>query len=135
VSAAAQPSDVRALGVIEPKLMPPRVHAGMLRRARLLQTLDEARAAPLTVINAGVGYGKTTLARSWCTERPEAVIWLTLDAADDARGLVPGARAGRANCRPGTDSAEPHTTRGGKRLDGGIERPPGGEFPLGAWAR
>lgn len=69
--------------MIEPKLMPPRVHAGMLRRARLLQTLDEARAAPLTVINAGVGYGKTTLARSWCTERPEAVIWLTLDAADD----------------------------------------------------
>jgi ATP/maltotriose-dependent transcriptional regulator MalT len=56
MSVAAQPSDVRALGVIEPKLMPPRVHAGMLRRARLLQTLDEARAAPLMVINAGVGY-------------------------------------------------------------------------------
>ena len=30
-----------------------------------------------------VGYGKTTLLRSWCTERPEPVIWMTLDAADD----------------------------------------------------
>ncbi len=39
--------------------------------------------AALTVINAPVGYGKTTLLRSWCVERPEAVIWLTLDAADD----------------------------------------------------
>lgn len=37
--------------------------------------------------------------------------------------------------RPGTDSAEPHTTRGGKRLDGGVQHPPGREFPLGAWAR
>jgi LuxR family transcriptional regulator, maltose regulon positive regulatory protein len=63
--------------------MPPRVHPGMLRRARLLDALDDAREVPFTILNAGVGYGKTTLARSWCTERPEAVIWLTLDAADD----------------------------------------------------
>ena len=55
----------------------------MLRRARLLDALDNASGVPLTVLNAGVGYGKTTLARSWCTERPEAVIWLTLDAGDD----------------------------------------------------
>ena len=36
-----------------------------------------------TVLNAAVGYGKTTLVRSWCVERPEAVIWVTLDSADD----------------------------------------------------
>jgi LuxR family transcriptional regulator, maltose regulon positive regulatory protein len=83
MSTAAARRDVRALGVIEPKLMPPRVHPGMLRRARLLNALDDASGVPLTVLNAGVGYGKTTLARSWCTERPEPVIWLTLDPADD----------------------------------------------------
>jgi LuxR family maltose regulon positive regulatory protein len=55
----------------------------MLRRGRLLGMLDDEGAARLTVLNATVGYGKTTLARSWCTERPEAVIWMTLDAADD----------------------------------------------------
>ena len=35
------------------------------------------------MLNAAVGYGKTTLVRSWCIERPEAVIWVTLDSADD----------------------------------------------------
>jgi LuxR family transcriptional regulator, maltose regulon positive regulatory protein len=35
------------------------------------------------VVNAPVGYGKTTLLRLWCIERPEAVVWMTLDAADD----------------------------------------------------
>jgi LuxR family maltose regulon positive regulatory protein len=71
------------LRVIEPKLMPPRIHPVVLRRARLLQTLGDHDGASLTVLNAGVGYGKTTLVRSWCVERPEAVIWMTLDAADD----------------------------------------------------
>jgi LuxR family transcriptional regulator, maltose regulon positive regulatory protein len=99
-----------ALGVIEPKLMPPRVHAGMLRRARPLNALDDASGVPLTVLNAGVGYGKTTLARSWCTERPEPVIWLTLDPADDdpaGCGLISrlaSSGSGRAlearRCRP-----------------------------------
>jgi len=69
--------------VIEPKLMLPRVHAGTMRRARLLDMLDRDGGSALTVLDAGVGYGKTTLVRSWCAERPEAVIWMTLDAADD----------------------------------------------------
>ncbi len=63
--------------------MPPRIQPGVLRRERLLQMLGSDGGAPLTVINAPVGYGKTTLLRSWCTERPEAVIWITLDHADD----------------------------------------------------
>lgn len=63
--------------------MLPRVHPGMLRRARLLEMLDDEGRGSLTVLSAAVGYGKTTLVRSWCIERPEAVIWVTLDAADD----------------------------------------------------
>jgi ATP/maltotriose-dependent transcriptional regulator MalT len=72
-----------AMWVIEPKLTLPRVHAGTLRRARLLELLDREPGAALTMVDAAVGYGKTTLLRSWCIERPEAVIWMTLDAADD----------------------------------------------------
>ena len=53
----------------------------MLRRVRLLEMLDDD--AGLTVLNAAVGYGKTTLVRSWCIARHEAVIWVTLDSADD----------------------------------------------------
>ncbi len=63
--------------------MLPRIHPGTLRRARLLETLDSDGGSPVTMVDAGVGYGKTTLVRSWCAERPEAVIWMTLDAADD----------------------------------------------------
>jgi ATP/maltotriose-dependent transcriptional regulator MalT len=55
----------------------------MLRRARPLELLHRGPGAKLTVLEAAVGYGKTTLLRSWCAERPEAVIWMTLDAADD----------------------------------------------------
>jgi len=79
-TAAAVPP---TLGVIEPKLMLPRVHPGMLRRARLHEILDRDPGAALTMVDAAVGYGKTTLLRLWCIERPEAVIWVTLDAADD----------------------------------------------------
>ena len=72
-----------ALPVIESKLMLPRVHAGTLRRARLLELLDDVDGAALTVLDAPVGYGKTTLLRSWCAERAEPVIWMTLDGSDD----------------------------------------------------
>ena len=73
----------RSIGVIETKITLPRVQPGMLRRARLVEIVDGHAGVALTVVNAPVGYGKTTLLRSWCIERPEAVIWMTLDAADD----------------------------------------------------
>jgi LuxR family maltose regulon positive regulatory protein len=75
----------RSIRVIEPKIALPRVQPGMLRRASLLELVagNGDGAAAFTVVNAPVGYGKTTLLRSWCIERPEAVIWMTLDGADD----------------------------------------------------
>ena len=69
--------------VIESKLTLPRVHTGTLRRSRLLELLDDVDGAALTVLDAPVGYGKTTLLRSWCAERAEPVIWMTLDGSDD----------------------------------------------------
>ena len=69
--------------LVEPKLMLPRVQPRMLRRERLLELLGSDGGAALTLVNAPVGYGKTTLLRLWCIERPEAVVWMTLDAADD----------------------------------------------------
>ena len=83
MSSASAQVDGPGFRVIEPKLMLPRVHPGMLRRARLLEMLDGDTGSALTVVNAAVGYGKTTLVRSWCIERPEAVIWVTIDSADD----------------------------------------------------
>ena len=77
-----------ALPVIESKLVLPRVHAGTLRRARLFELLDDTDGAALTVLDAPVGYGKTTLLRSWCAERAEPVIWMTLDGSDDDPGRL-----------------------------------------------
>ena len=76
------------LPVIESKLVLPRVHAGTLRRARLFELLDDVDGAALTVLDAPVGYGKTTLLRSWCAERAEPVIWMTLDGSDDDPGRL-----------------------------------------------
>ena len=82
IARSARPVSPR-LRVIERKLMLPRAHPGALRRARLFERLDHLDGAALTVLDAGVGYGKTTLLRSWCTERPEPVLWMTLDRSDD----------------------------------------------------
>jgi LuxR family transcriptional regulator, maltose regulon positive regulatory protein len=83
MSSQTAPTDRPGLRVIEPKLMVPRIQPGMLRRDGLLQMIDGDHGAALVVVNSPVGYGKTTLLRSWCIERHEPVIWLTLDAADD----------------------------------------------------
>ena len=83
VQTAPAPTKLLNSRLIESKLVPPRIQPRMLRRERLLEMLGGDGGAPLTVINAPVGYGKTTLLRSWCAERPEAVIWMTLDHADD----------------------------------------------------
>ena len=45
--------------------------------------IDGDGGAALTLVSAPVGYGKTTLLRSWCIERSEPVAWITLDADDN----------------------------------------------------
>jgi len=62
--------------------MLPRVQPGVVRRPRLLRSLDRGRAAALTLVDAPVGYGKTMLMRSWCAEHPTPVAWVTLDEGD-----------------------------------------------------
>jgi ATP/maltotriose-dependent transcriptional regulator MalT len=69
------------LQLSEAKLMLPRAQPGMVRRARLFDSLDGAAA--LTLVDAPVGYGKTMLLRSWCAEQPRPVAWVTLDPADE----------------------------------------------------
>src|SRR5262249_40630126 len=70
--------------LIETKLNPPRNRSEFVVRPRLIETLDQFASAPLTLIDAPLGYGKTALPQTWCATRPErAVAWLSLDAADD----------------------------------------------------
>jgi LuxR family maltose regulon positive regulatory protein len=81
MTAPAAAADDATPHVVSTKIMPPRLHTGLLRREPLRALLD--RGLPLTIISAPVGYGKTTLLRSWCVERRERVMWITLDSGDD----------------------------------------------------
>jgi LuxR family maltose regulon positive regulatory protein len=86
--------------ILATKLYIPRPHADLVLRPRLLARLDGALSAPLTVVAAPAGFGKTTVISAWLHERmrdasrkvsdgvadlplhPSRVAWLTLDASD-----------------------------------------------------
>ncbi|MEU4163597.1 LuxR C-terminal-related transcriptional regulator [Actinoplanes sp. NPDC026670] len=55
-----------------------RIESSVGRRPRLIAALDDGVQRAVTLICAGPGWGKTTLAEAWAAER--AAGWLTLDA-------------------------------------------------------
>jgi ATP/maltotriose-dependent transcriptional regulator MalT len=72
--------------LVETKLWPPLVREGALPRHGLVGTLDALiKNHAVTLVSAGAGYGKTSLLAAWFahTPVPEAIAWVTLDAADD----------------------------------------------------
>lgn len=58
----------------------PRPEPALVPRQRLIARLDDCRRAPLTLVSAPAGFGKTTLLTSWAAGMPGAVAWTTLDA-------------------------------------------------------
>jgi LuxR family maltose regulon positive regulatory protein len=84
------------------KLRPPVVPEHHVRRPRLLRLLDEAVSAPLTLVIAPAGVGKTVLVSNWAAESTVPTAWLSLDEADrDARRLWSGVIAALETLRPG----------------------------------
>jgi LuxR family maltose regulon positive regulatory protein len=70
-------------GLVEAKLLMPRVRAGTIHRTRLLGRLRAASDRRIISIVAPAGYGKTSLLVGWAAAEPRAVAWLTADAGDD----------------------------------------------------
>jgi LuxR family maltose regulon positive regulatory protein len=60
-------------------LLPPR----HLPRPRLLESLDQAAPAVLTVLSAGAGAGKTVLLSEWARQHDPPVTWLALTPSDN----------------------------------------------------
>src|SRR3712207_1806196 len=62
--------------VVETQLLLPRLRRETVARPRLAHALDRASDAPVTVVSAPAGFGKTTLIstwlHAWLTERPAA---------------------------------------------------------------
>ncbi len=76
--------------MLQTKLYIPSPRPHLVLRQRLLDKLDGAREAKLTLISAPAGYGKTTLLSTWARERDLPAAWLSLDADDNdpARFLI-----------------------------------------------
>ena len=68
--------------LIEAKLAAPDVRRGMVDRPRLWAG-PAGGDAPLTLVAAPAGYGKTTAVRAWCATQDAALAWVTLDADDN----------------------------------------------------
>jgi LuxR family maltose regulon positive regulatory protein len=68
------------------KVLLPRPAAGLIERPRLLGLITQVQAKQLTVIKAGAGFGKTSLAVAWAEQLQQSgnsVAWLALDSDDD----------------------------------------------------
>jgi len=75
------------------KLHPSVARAGAVRRAALLDRLEQSDAPALTVV-APAGYGKTTLLTQWSEHGTNPVAWLTVDDSDnDPAALCTGIAA------------------------------------------
>ena len=78
------------------KLRPVAPRRGTVRRRALLDRLQESEA-PVIVVIAPAGYGKTTLLSQWVDDEPGRVAWLAGDDGDDDPVvLVPAHAVGTA---------------------------------------
>ena len=80
-----RPVDVGASGnLAATKLRPPLPPTGLVDRARLLAVLDAAgdEDAPLVLVCAPAGSGKSTLVAGWVAARRDRVAWLQLEESD-----------------------------------------------------
>lgn len=56
----------------------------LLRRDRLVQAIMRPFQAPVTIVCAGAGYGKTALVLDWAAQSPKHIAWLSLSLAENA---------------------------------------------------
>jgi LuxR family maltose regulon positive regulatory protein len=65
------------------KTVQPPPRSDTISRPRLLQRLDEAKHARLTLLSAPAGAGKSTLLHDWLARRTEHVVWISLNSGDN----------------------------------------------------
>jgi LuxR family transcriptional regulator, maltose regulon positive regulatory protein len=91
------------------KLYVPRARPSLVVRQRLLDRLDAASTARLTLLSAPPGFGKTTLLAEWAraaTTPVKQVAWVSLDAGDtDPGSFWPYVVASLAALVPGLGEA------------------------------
>ena len=95
-----------AATIFQSKLRPAANPAYLIPRPRLTVLVEASTAAPLTLVVAPAGSGKTSLLRSWAAETPTPVAWLSLDDDDrDPSRLWCGVLAALEGVAPGVSAA------------------------------
>ena len=114
----AQSRSARA-AISQAKLRPALNPAYLLPRPRLHALMDASVAAPLTLVVAHAGSGKTSLLRSWVAESSAPIAWLSLDEHDrDPAQLWRGVLAALESIAPGcSTAAATQLQRPGELLD------------------
>ncbi len=72
-----------AVPLLATKLYRPAVAPDFIAREGLVSVLQANAAAPLTLVSAPAGYGKSTLVSSWLSLKRDPVAWLSLDDSDN----------------------------------------------------
>jgi LuxR family maltose regulon positive regulatory protein len=67
---------------LDSRLTPPRRRPGTITRTGLVNRLRVSHAAPVVVVTAPHGYGKTTLVAEWARRDGRPFAWYALDRAD-----------------------------------------------------
>ena len=68
--------------LVETKLLLPRPRRDAVARPRLAGLLERAHDAPVTLVSAPAGFGKTTLLATWLASAGRPVAWVSLDERD-----------------------------------------------------
>src|ERR1700745_2218875 len=72
--------------LLETQVHNPAPRKGVIARPRLLQRLNRAAEAKLTLLSAPAGFGKTTLLAAWLASGQLRAGWLSLDPRDNQPG-------------------------------------------------
>ena len=68
--------------IVKTKLHPPAPRADIQPRTELIAQLNSNHSAPLTLISAPAGYGKSTLAEQWLRADKLSMAWYAIDSSD-----------------------------------------------------
>jgi len=69
--------------VIATKVYQPHIKQKIVRRRRLIETLDRGFDGSVILVSAPAGFGKTTVISSWIEECRQATAWLSIDNGEN----------------------------------------------------
>ena len=69
-------------------LRPPTLPRDLIPRPALAERLERALSAPLTVLSAPAGFGKTTLLSTWAAACDRPLAWVSLESSWSVKSLV-----------------------------------------------